>query len=95
MLNPQVWVERNIPAVRERNGASPDETAIVRWKLSRDLSEIGFTDIQIRNTDWLHPATPAPLIPIIQNIGLLLEALPGIKEFTGSVLIKARKPEQS
>ncbi|HVF09761.1 MAG TPA: class I SAM-dependent methyltransferase [Abditibacteriaceae bacterium] len=30
MLNPQIWAERHIPAIRKRNFASPDETAIVR-----------------------------------------------------------------
>ncbi|MDX1990925.1 MAG: class I SAM-dependent methyltransferase [bacterium] len=92
MLNPQVWAERNIAAVRERNGASPDETAIVRWRLARDLRDLGFTEIHIRNTDWLHPATPESLIPVVWQVGLVLEGLPLIQEFTGSVLIRARKP---
>ncbi|MEP7289257.1 MAG: methyltransferase domain-containing protein [Chloroflexota bacterium] len=92
MLNPQIWAERNIAAVRERNGASPDETAIVRWQLARDLAEIGFVDCNIRNTDWLHPSTPQALIPLVSNLGLVLESIPGIKEFTGSVLIQASRP---
>lgn len=92
MLNPQVWAERNIESVRRRNGASPDETAIVRWRLARDLRDIGFTDVHIRNTDWLHPATPPALIPAVASLGLLLERVPLIREFSGSVLIQARKP---
>lgn len=92
MLNPQVWAERHIPYVRKRNHASPDETAIVRWKLARQLSEIGFIDIKITNTDWLHPRTPPALINTVSRIGVLLEHIPLIKEFTGSVLIVARRP---
>lgn len=92
MLNPQVWAERNIEAVRRRNGASPDETAIVRWNLARDLREIGFVDIHIRNTDWLHPSTPPALISLVWRMGLILEAIPLIREFSGSVLIQARRP---
>lgn len=92
MLNPQVWAERNIASVREHNGASPDETAIVRWSLARDLREIGFGEIGIRNTDWLHPATPEHLIPLVWQVGLVLEAIPVLQEFSGSVLIRARKP---
>jgi 2-polyprenyl-3-methyl-5-hydroxy-6-metoxy-1,4-benzoquinol methylase len=92
MLNPQVWAERHIESVRRRNGASPDETAIVRWRLARDLRAIGFTDVHIRNTDWLHPATPPALIPAVASLGLLLEKVPLIREFSGSVLIQARKP---
>jgi 2-polyprenyl-3-methyl-5-hydroxy-6-metoxy-1,4-benzoquinol methylase len=92
MLNPQVWAERNIPAVRLRNGVSPDETAIVRWTMARDLATIGFTDIHLRNIDWLHPATPEALIPLVSNAGLVMEKIPLIREFTGSLLISARRP---
>jgi SAM-dependent methyltransferase len=94
MLNPQVWAERNIPAVRDHNDVSPDETAFVRWWLARDLVKIGFCDIQIRNTDWLHPATPERLIPFIWQLGLLMERIPGIREFTGSLLISAQRPSE-
>jgi 2-polyprenyl-3-methyl-5-hydroxy-6-metoxy-1,4-benzoquinol methylase len=92
MLNPQVWAERNIPAVREHNGVSPDETAIVRWQMARDLAAIGFTDIHLRNIDWLHPATPKPLIPLVSRTGLIMEKIPLIREFTGSLLISAQRP---
>lgn len=92
MLNPHVWMERNIELVRKRLGASPDETAIVRWNLARDLEKMGFVDVDIRNTDWLHPYTPKPLINIVYNLGLVLEKIPLIREFSGSVLIFARRP---
>lgn len=94
MLNPQIWAERNIDTIRRRNGASPDETAIVRWRLARDLRDLGFTEISIRNTDWLHPATPERWMPLVWTVGLVLEAIPGVQEFSGSVLIRARKPVQ-
>lgn len=92
MLNPQIWAERHIPYVRKRNHASPDETAIVRWRLAKQLSDIGFVDIKITNTDWLHPRTPSALIKVVSKIGAVLEHMPLIKEFTGSVLIYARRP---
>jgi len=92
LLNPQVWMERNIEAIRIRHGVSPDETAIVRWRLAKDLAELGFIDIRIRNVDWLHPGTPQPLIKLVYNVGLVLERIPLIREFTGSVLISAVRP---
>lgn len=92
MLNPQVWLERNIPYIRKKLNVSPDETALVRWRMAQDLAKIGFADIQIRNVDWLHPAIPRFLISIVYKTGLLLERVPVIKEFSGSVLIQARRP---
>lgn len=92
MLNPQVFIQRNLHFLREHMGESPDETAIVRWRLARQLRATGFTDVHIRNTDWLHPQTPPALIPAVANVGLVLEKIPLIREFTGSVLIRAVKP---
>jgi SAM-dependent methyltransferase len=92
LLNPQIWAERNIPSIRERNGVSPDETAFVRWQLARDLKRFGFCDIRIHNIDWLHPATPRWLISPVFYLGLVLEHIPLIREFSGSVLIAANRP---
>jgi 2-polyprenyl-3-methyl-5-hydroxy-6-metoxy-1,4-benzoquinol methylase len=87
MLNPQVWMERRFrswfPYV------SPDETAIVRWSLARQLSRAGFSSITITPFDWLHPGTPRKAIGIVSGAGIVLEHLPGLREFAGSVLISA------
>lgn len=92
MLNPQVWAERHISVVRDRTHTLPGETAIVRWKLARELEATGYVDIHICNFDWLHPSTPEPLINIVSWLGLLLERIPGVREFSGSVLITATRP---
>ena len=87
LLNPQVWMERTFrswfPYV------SPDETAIVRWELRRQLERAGFSRVVITPFDWLHPATPVPLIGAVGGAGKLFERLPGLREFAGSVLIEA------
>lgn len=87
LLNPQVWMERTFrswfPYV------SRDETAIVRWELQRRLQQAGFSDVAIKPFDWLHPATPPALIRAIEGAGRVLEQVPGVREFAGSVLIAA------
>ena len=87
LLNPQVWMERNFrswfPYV------SRDETAIVRWEMRRRLEQAGFSNIVITPFDWLHPATPAPLIRVVDGAGRAIEQVPGLREFAGSVLISA------
>ena len=87
LLNPQVWMERTFrswfPYV------SRDETAIVRWGLQRQLERAGFSNIVITPFDWLHPATPAPLIRVVDGAGRLFEQVPGLRELSGSVLITA------
>ena len=87
LLNPQVWMERTFrgwfPYV------SPDETAIVRWRLQRQLLQAGFSDVVITPFDWLHPSTPALLIGAVGGAGRVFERVPGLREFAGSVLIAA------
>ena len=89
LLNPQVLLERKarwlFPSV------SDDEWAVVRWRMTADLERAGFDDVTIEPFDWLHPATPPSLIPVVKSAGRVLERIPGVREFAGSVLIEARR----
>jgi SAM-dependent methyltransferase len=90
MLNPQVYLERKFHYLPMFSYTSPDETAFVHWKFARLLKEQGFGDISIMPFDWLHPAVPRPLIGSVRGVGRLLEHLPVVREFSGSLYIRAR-----
>ncbi|UYN91424.1 MAG: methyltransferase domain-containing protein [Anaerolineales bacterium] len=91
MLNPQVFAERTF--LRNiLSSVSPDETAFVRWQLAKQLRAFGFVDVRITPFDWLHPAIPQPLIGVTEAVGGILESLPLVREFSGSLLIRAVKP---
>ena len=90
MLNPQVYLERRFQYLPMFSYTSPDETAFVRWKLAAKLREAGFHDISIEPFDWLHPATPKSVIGTVRSIGKLLEMIPGVREFSGSLTISAQ-----
>jgi 2-polyprenyl-3-methyl-5-hydroxy-6-metoxy-1,4-benzoquinol methylase len=93
MLNPQVFVERQFRTFFPN--VSPDETAFVRPMLKRHLRKTGFQDIEISPFDWLHPSIPQSLISSVSMIGRTLEKIPILREFSGSLYIKAiRPPEQ-
>jgi 2-polyprenyl-3-methyl-5-hydroxy-6-metoxy-1,4-benzoquinol methylase len=92
MLNPQVFLERKFSYLPMFSYTSPDETAFVRWKLARQLREAGFSDIIVRPFDWLHPATPKPLIGMVSGLGRLVESAPILREFSGSLYIGAALP---
>ena len=91
MLNPQVALQKNIPYLKKILGDSPHETAFIRWGLKKRLAKHGFKDIVIRPFDWLHPAIPASLIPAIEHLGYLLERVPIIREFSGSIAVRCSK----
>jgi len=92
MLNPQIALQKNIPWLKRKMCESPDETAFFRWQIKKLLAKNGFTQIEVTPFDWLHPQTPAPLINAVEKGGLLLEKIPVIREFSGSLHISARKP---
>lgn len=91
MLNPQIYCERHFRRFFPQ--VSPDETAFVRTRLRRNLENAGFTSVSIRPFDWLHPATPPALIPVVSGIGRAFEAIWPILEFAGSLRIWACRPE--
>lgn len=91
MLNPQVFVERNIRFIGKLLQNSPTETAFFRWRLSSFLARQGFSEMKIKPFDFLHPAVPAPFIGIVSFFGIILENLPLVKEFAGSLIISAKK----
>lgn len=94
MLNPQILVQKNIPWIKKALGDSPDETAFVRWSLVSMLRGIGFVDIDIQPFDWLHPFTPEKIIRAVSRIGQVLENIPVVREFAGSLHITCRKPSR-
>lgn len=91
MLNPQIWLERNISIIRKLTNNSPDEAAFVRWALKNELTNLGFKNVSIKPFDFLHPFTSSMLIPFISSIGNLVEKIPLVREIAGSLLICASK----
>jgi SAM-dependent methyltransferase len=90
MLNPQIYAERHFRQYFPN--VSPDETAFVRHELQKTLEGYGFSDVRITPFDWLHPATPPALIPAVRGLGRVLESVWPVREFSGSLAIRAVRP---
>jgi 2-polyprenyl-3-methyl-5-hydroxy-6-metoxy-1,4-benzoquinol methylase len=91
MMNPQIALQKNIPAIKRRLGDSPDETAFFRWSLGRRMRRTRFRRIKIVPFDFLHPKTPLKWITTIENSSRILEKMPLIREVAGSLYITALK----
>lgn len=92
MLNPQIALQKNIPWLKKRFGDSPDETAFFRLLLHKRLLQHRFEEVRITPFDWLHPATPVPLIKLVSALGKFMENIPLLREFAGSLYIVCQKP---
>ncbi|HYA13811.1 MAG TPA: methyltransferase [Syntrophales bacterium] len=92
MLNPQIMVQKNIPWLKRKMGDSPDESAFTHRQLRHHLQNAGFVNVTVLPYDWLHPATPVALIKPVVKAGRILEKLPIIREFAGSLHICSSRP---
>ncbi|MCF6242172.1 MAG: methyltransferase domain-containing protein [Bacteroidales bacterium] len=93
MINPQIFIQKNIPVIKKWMGDSPDETAIVRWHFKKLMQKTGFQKIKIFPYDFLHPSVPKILIPFVKKTGEIGEKIPVLKEIAGSVIIYGEKPK--
>jgi ubiquinone/menaquinone biosynthesis C-methylase UbiE len=91
MMNPQIALQKNIPYIKRKLGDSPDETAFFRWKIARLLRNQGFSKVEVKTFDFLHPAVPPALLKTVSSIGNFCEKCPIVKEIAGSLFIKASK----
>lgn len=91
ILNPQVVVMFRLGLTKRYFGVSPDEMAFSRFRAASALRGAGFADIHVRPFDFLHPATPAPLLDGVARVGRFVERVPLLREIAGSLLITGRK----
>ena len=91
MLNPQIMIQKNVPWIKKLMGDTPDETAFFKSRLRKFLIHKGFQNISIEPFDFLHPWTPAFMVPFIEKSGEWMERIPIIREIAGSLAISAER----
>ena len=92
ILNPQVVVMFKFGLTKKYFGVSPDEMAFSRFRAARAARAAGLAGVSVRPFDFLHPATPAPLIRVVEAMSRAVERVPVAREIAGSMLIAARRP---
>jgi SAM-dependent methyltransferase len=91
LLNPQIAVTFSVRPLRRRLGVSPDEMAFSKAWARRAAEEVGLADVEVRPFDFLHPSSPTRWIGLVESFGRLLERVPVVREFSGSLLVSATK----
>lgn len=94
LMNPQIFLVKNIPFLKRLAGDSPDEYAFTKWQIKASLDKASFTDIHVKPFEFLHPSTPKAFISFIQKIEAFLHRTP-LVEFAGSLLIEAKKQQNA
>ncbi|HJQ75445.1 MAG TPA: methyltransferase domain-containing protein, partial [Gaiellaceae bacterium] len=90
MANPQIWAERNLTSIRRRRCVTPHETAFTTRELRSAFEAAGLVVEECAPFDFLHPATPAPLVDVVERLGLAVESTP-LRAVAGSIRIAGHK----
>lgn len=89
-FNIRILISRLMPFLKSKNNYyfRPKN----RIQLLTIISEIGYTGIKILPYDFLYPPIPKMLLWPMQNLSLILENAPYIRNFAGSLYIWAQNP---
>jgi ubiquinone/menaquinone biosynthesis C-methylase UbiE len=88
LLNPQIFLQKNWPWLKEKLGDSPDEYAFTPSQIRKTLEQLEYTQIDAVPFDFLHPSTLTGLIKPMTYLGALLEKTP-LRNIAGSIKISA------
>lgn len=87
--NPVVHIRRLL----WRASGHPDVRKLIsRARLPELISQLGFVKILAIYNDFVYAPLNAPLIWLLRNLSLVLENMPAVQVFAGSVFIHCEKP---
>ena len=89
LLNPinKYYTFVNDVEKRKRRGTSPTEMAFRPQELLGLFCDAGFTVEQLLMRDFLHPSTPSFFIPFVEGFGKIVERLPLLQLWSGSIWV--------
>ena len=62
-----------------------------RFEIRRVLGAIGFSRFSVTHFDFVHPAIPGALLPVVEPLLEWLERVPFVRALSGSMLIHAER----
>ncbi|MEK8022927.1 MAG: methyltransferase domain-containing protein [Candidatus Hydrogenedentota bacterium] len=89
--NPQNAIVKRSKFLKARFGDTPHETAFFKGQMENIFRKTGFSTVLVEFYDFLYPLIPDKLVSLAENIGLMVEKIPGVRNIAGSLWITARK----
>jgi 2-polyprenyl-3-methyl-5-hydroxy-6-metoxy-1,4-benzoquinol methylase len=90
MANPQIWLERHVGFIKKLRKVTPHETAFRVRKLRKMLERAGLVVEVCEPFEFLHPATPKPLLKTVLAVEKVLEKTP-CRAIAGSIRVAGRR----
>lgn len=87
MLNPLLFLIKNVRFIGKMMGETADETAFYRWQLKKILYDNGFRKVKVEPVDFFGNFYPDSIFKVLKKFLLFLEKVPIVREFSGSLII--------
>ncbi|MBP7216608.1 MAG: class I SAM-dependent methyltransferase [Candidatus Omnitrophica bacterium] len=91
LWNPQAYLENNIMILRKWIGYEPGEKPLTLPQIRNAMFHAGLKLVTLRHFDFLHPLIPFRCVKAFRRISSILEEIPGIQKFSGSLLCVGKK----
>lgn len=91
ILNPIHYGRARVGLYRKIFHENSNSEDFTRWKWLEMMKNLGYRDIEITPIEFTSPYTPKSLTPIYFKASEILEKIPVLKEFAGSLIIAGRK----
>ncbi|MFC2163201.1 class I SAM-dependent methyltransferase [Candidatus Altiarchaeota archaeon] len=90
-LNPYIFLTRHFSFFGDLDQKSPGEVSFLKGEAERMMIGAGFTDVSVVNYDFVTPFNPRALIGFAKAVSNIMERLPLVKEFSGSLSMSGIK----
>jgi len=90
--NPQVFLKTAVRPIGQLAGHASCQIGMRKYELMKSASHQGFTHVEVIPYDIIHPLTPRFLIKWVRATAFILEHIPVIREFCGTLYIWAKRP---
>lgn len=90
-FNPIIFLGWRVKLIKFYDSITEDETAYFKHEISNLLKKVGFTIIDVTPVEFMLNQIPDKYIPLVFSLSKIIEKIPLIKKFGGSLSIFAQK----
>lgn len=94
-LNPQIFIQKHVPFIKNMMQDSEDERAFFKWEMLEMFKKYGFKKIIVKPYEFLHPFIPKAYLASFAKFCIFLEKVPVIKELAGTIEVIATVQKKS
>jgi ubiquinone/menaquinone biosynthesis C-methylase UbiE len=94
ILNPLHYARARVEMTRKLLKENSQSEDFTRWQWEKLLKRHGYTQVKVSPVEFTSPYVPVWLVGAAMKMSAVLEGIPVVREFAGTLLITARKEDR-